>query len=228
MVQFRPRQLEFAGTVEHQVAEIDDVDVQRAVAVGRVAAVAALRFLQRMQPVVERERMDVAVDDGDGVEEIRPLEARPRGVRYTGDTTTSPKRARNAATRVAQVVLRLDVAAQAQVGLAAGGAGTSTDGRFPAAGLRGSSARRSRAATSPGRVDAPRPARVARSRLAAALDDHADRARAAHRAGLAQLQPTCATSNSLRISGAQRSASVSTRPKPDCDTNSIRRLLTAL
>src|SRR5690606_7778365 len=74
VVQLRARKLEIAGAVEHQVAEIDDVDVQRAVAVRGVAAVAAMRFLQRMTPVVERERVDVAVDGHDGVEEIGPLE----------------------------------------------------------------------------------------------------------------------------------------------------------
>jgi hypothetical protein len=43
----------------------------------------------------------------------------------------------------------------------------------------------------------------------AALDHHADRARAAHRAGLAQLERTCCTPNSSRMIARTRSASVS-------------------
>jgi pteridine reductase len=96
VLQFRARQLQRAGAVEHQVVVEHDVDVQRPVAQARAVAVAAMHVLERMQPGVELERVHAGPDHGRGIQERRPLEA-DRTVRYTGENRTSAKRSRSSA-----------------------------------------------------------------------------------------------------------------------------------
>ena len=115
MAQLAARQAQVAGAAAHQVVEQHDVDVERAVAEARAAAVAAVGVLERVQPVVERQHVEVAVDDRGGVDEVGALEA--DGRRAVGG------RGADVAEALAQgregdgdVALRVDVAAEAEAG----------------------------------------------------------------------------------------------------------------
>jgi hypothetical protein len=102
-------------TLRDQVVEQHDVDVQGAVAVARAAAVATVRVLQRMQPAVERVRVQAGAQHGRGIEEIRPLVAHRGKAVHRRDAQVGEARAQRGH-RLAQMPLGLEVAAEAEVG----------------------------------------------------------------------------------------------------------------
>jgi hypothetical protein len=60
VLQLDTRNLQVAGTVERQVVVEDDVDVERTRAEARTAAIATMGVFECVQPVVQRERVEVS------------------------------------------------------------------------------------------------------------------------------------------------------------------------
>src|SRR4029079_16374622 len=72
--EFRPGNFQVSRALEHEVVEKHDIDVQRATGKTRHVATSAVRVLQCMQPGVQREYVEVAVDDGGGIQEFGTVE----------------------------------------------------------------------------------------------------------------------------------------------------------
>src|SRR5690606_15558888 len=115
LVQFGPRKLQVAGSVKHLLVVQDDVDIGGAARPAWPAPVAAQPLLERMQPVVERNRVQPGVDAGGGIEESRAVES-DCGRAVDGRQHRRPEPRRQGGNGGAQVALGFDVAAQAQPG----------------------------------------------------------------------------------------------------------------
>src|SRR5690606_39287599 len=82
LVEFRARDAQAAGSGDDPGAEQHDVHAEGAVRVTRHVAATTVTVLERMEPTVQRDGFEVAVEADREVDEIRPVETdRARAIR---------------------------------------------------------------------------------------------------------------------------------------------------